>query len=293
MHDHVRPGAATRWSMTSSGNFIRRSGVDWRSDYDGARALGNSPVMHVSVRDAENYAAWLSEQTGRSYRLPSEAEFEYALRAGNSGRYPGETPVRRRRAAATSPAARTSRLRVGTGTTLSSAMAMAGGDRRRWPVSRPMLSACTTWPGICEWVADCWHASYRRAPSDGVAWFNPGCRSRVIRGGNWANAPEQLVRPGGNRRIRTPPMRASAASERHRASPAAGVRALRLRRARQPAGLLEDHRCATIPFPARPKARSDAACSATSAGGCCCWRRAMRCSTGSPIAPSIPTPARR
>ena len=149
---NARPRATRRGHSVvydeRSGNFIRRSGVDWRSDYDGARALGNSPVMHVSVRDAENYAAWLSEQTGRSYRLPSEAEFEYALRAGNSGRYPGETPVRRRRAAATSPAARTSRLRVGTGTTLSSAMAMAGGDRRRWPVSRPMLSACTTWPGI-------------------------------------------------------------------------------------------------------------------------------------------------
>ncbi len=71
-----------------SGNFIRRSGVDWRSDYDGGLAMANAPVMHVSIRDAENYASWLSEQTGRSYRLPSEAEFEYALRAGGSGRYP-------------------------------------------------------------------------------------------------------------------------------------------------------------------------------------------------------------
>ncbi|MGH8818394.1 MAG: formylglycine-generating enzyme family protein, partial [Achromobacter pestifer] len=44
---------------------------------------------------------------------------------------------------------------------------------------------------LSEWVADCWHASYRRAPADGLAWFNPGCRQRVIRGGNWANAPEQ------------------------------------------------------------------------------------------------------
>lgn len=58
-----------------SGNFVRHSGVDWQSDYNGAPALANSPVMHVSVRDAEHYAIWLSEQTGRSYRLPSEAEF--------------------------------------------------------------------------------------------------------------------------------------------------------------------------------------------------------------------------
>jgi formylglycine-generating enzyme required for sulfatase activity len=89
---NARPRATRRGHSVvydeRSGNFIRRSGVDWRSDYDGARALGNAPVMHVSVRDAENYAAWLSEQTGYSYRLPSEAEFEYALRAGSSGRYP-------------------------------------------------------------------------------------------------------------------------------------------------------------------------------------------------------------
>lgn len=89
---NTRPRATRRGHSVvydeRSGNFIRRSGVDWRSDYDGARAMGNQPVMHVSVRDAENYANWLSEQTGRSYRLPSEAEFEYALRAGSSGRYP-------------------------------------------------------------------------------------------------------------------------------------------------------------------------------------------------------------
>lgn len=75
-----------------SGNFIRRSGVDWQSDYNGAQAAPNSPVMHVSIRDAEAYATWLSEQTGRHYHLPSEAEFEYALRAGTTGRYPWGNP---------------------------------------------------------------------------------------------------------------------------------------------------------------------------------------------------------
>ena len=45
---------------------------------------------------------------------------------------------------------------------------------------------------VSEWVADCWHDSYRRAPKDDKAWFNPGCRTRVIRGGSWASAPTQL-----------------------------------------------------------------------------------------------------
>ena len=44
---------------------------------------------------------------------------------------------------------------------------------------------------VSEWVADCWHDGYRRAPTDGEAWVNPGCRTRVMRGGAWASAPEQ------------------------------------------------------------------------------------------------------
>src|SRR3546814_1116858 len=79
-----------------SGNFARVSGVDWRSDYAGAPAGEDLPVLHVSARDAEAYAQWLSEQSGHRYRLPSEAEFEYVLRAGSTSVYPwGEgTPPR-------------------------------------------------------------------------------------------------------------------------------------------------------------------------------------------------------
>ena len=44
---------------------------------------------------------------------------------------------------------------------------------------------------VSEWVADCWHASYRRAPAGGTAWFNPGCRQRVVRGGVWSGSPVQ------------------------------------------------------------------------------------------------------
>jgi formylglycine-generating enzyme required for sulfatase activity len=145
---NARPRATRRGHSVvydeRSGNFIRRSGVDWRSDYDGGRALGNSPVMHVSVRDAENYAAWLSEQTGRSYRLPSEAEFEYALRAGSSGRYPwgdaGVPPPGSGNFTGSKDVSPSGRHWHN-----ASATAMAGGGRRRWPASRPMPSACTTW----------------------------------------------------------------------------------------------------------------------------------------------------
>src|SRR5690606_28755818 len=70
------------------GNFVRRSGVDWRSDFAGSPARPVQPVLHVSARDAQAYADWLAEVSGQHYRLPSEAEFEYALRAGGEGRFP-------------------------------------------------------------------------------------------------------------------------------------------------------------------------------------------------------------
>ena len=44
---------------------------------------------------------------------------------------------------------------------------------------------------VAEWVIDCWHDSYIRAPADGSAWVNPGCDTRVVRGGYWASSPDQ------------------------------------------------------------------------------------------------------
>lgn len=175
-----------------SGNFVRRSGVDWRSAYDGSPAPGTAPVLHVSAADAEAYAAWLAAESGHRYRLPSEAEFEYALRAGGSGRYPwGDEGTPPERAG-----------------NFTGALDRSGGGRRwsnafrgygdgHWGAAPagsflPNTLGLHDLPGnVSEWVADCWHDSYRRAPDDGVAWVNPGCRTKVIRGGSWASSPAQ------------------------------------------------------------------------------------------------------
>jgi formylglycine-generating enzyme required for sulfatase activity len=175
-----------------SGNFARRSGVDWQSDYNGARAAPNSPVMHVSVRDAEAYAKWLSEQTGRHYRLPTEAEFEYALRAGSQGRYPWGD--------AGTPPEGSGNFTGGNDVSPSGRHwnnAFVGYGDGFWGPAPAASFRANAWGlydmggNLSEWVADCWHASYRRAPADGAAWYNPGCRQRVIRGGSWANSPQQ------------------------------------------------------------------------------------------------------
>lgn len=174
-----------------SGNFVRRSGVDWRSDFAGAPAAANLPVVHVSARDAQAYVDWLSEVSGERYRLPSEAEFEYALRAGGSSRYPwgdGE------------PTGRAGNLTGGKdrspgGRGWSNAFRDYGdGHWGPAPVGSftPNAFGLHDLEGnVSEWVADCWHDSYRRAPSTATAWVNPGCRMQVVRGGAWASSPPQ------------------------------------------------------------------------------------------------------
>jgi formylglycine-generating enzyme required for sulfatase activity len=175
-----------------SGNFARRSGVDWQSDYAGTKAADSLPVLHVSVRDAEAYAQWLSLQTGKNYRLPSEAEFEYALRAGTQGRYAwGNGGL---------PPSRFGNLTGGndvspSGRHWSNAFVSYGdGYWGPAPGGSYLPNAYGLYDlgsNVSEWVSDCWHASYRRAPADGASWFNPGCRSRVVRGGSWASSPIQ------------------------------------------------------------------------------------------------------
>lgn len=176
---------------TYSGRLTEKSGVNWEDDYEGKSAEPNSPVIHVSWNDAQAYAAWLARGTGKSYRLPSESEFEYALRGG-----------------------RTSRYWWGDGSPSAVVENITGEKdisrtRRRWSVSFADYSDHYWGPApagsfkpnpfglmdiggnVAEWTRDCWHDSYIRAPADGAAWSNPGCDLHVIRGGYWASSPDQ------------------------------------------------------------------------------------------------------
>jgi formylglycine-generating enzyme required for sulfatase activity len=176
----------------SSGRIAERRGMTWRNDYSGERARDDLPVVNVSWNDAKAYLAWLSTRTGKHYRLPSEAEFEYALRAGSSTRYPW-----------------------GDGDPQNAVGNFTGeGDRspsrRSWSSAFPRYTDGFWGPApvrsfpagafalfdmvgnVSEWVEDCWHDNYTRAPRDSSAWVNPGCERHVVRGGSWGSDPAQV-----------------------------------------------------------------------------------------------------
>jgi formylglycine-generating enzyme required for sulfatase activity len=175
-----------------SGRMIDRHGTSWKDDYLGEHAADNLPVIHVSWNDAQAYVHWLGVRTGKKYRLPSEAEFEYALRAGTTTRYDwGDKNPPKVIANLTGDGDRSPRLHR------SWAKAFPKYSDGHWgpaPVGsfEPNKFGLRDIDGnVSVWIEDCWHENYMRAPADSRAWINPGCTEHVIRGGSWGSSPDQ------------------------------------------------------------------------------------------------------
>ena len=141
----------------------------WPDDHGWGRS--RRPVIDVSWDDAKLFLSWLSQTTKRAYRLPSEAEWEYAARAGTSfpfwwGRSAGGSYAVCEDCSAPPP-----RQTLPTGS------------------MRPNGFGLYDVAGnAAEWVEDCWHDFYRGAPTDGSPWTTAGqCRLRVLRGGSFAS----------------------------------------------------------------------------------------------------------
>ncbi|TGN88192.1 hypothetical protein EOW77_0015205 [Bradyrhizobium yuanmingense] len=142
-----------------------------------ATGKDDAPVSNVSWTDAQQYVAWLAQATKKPYRLPSEAEWEYAARGGTQTKYwwgdklqPGMAGCKDcGELAAEQPA------KVGSFKPNPFGLYDMGG-------------------GIDQWVADCWHRTYQGAPSDGSARTSADCSSHVLRSGSWKN-DSRYVRP--------------------------------------------------------------------------------------------------
>jgi formylglycine-generating enzyme required for sulfatase activity len=152
---------------------------------------GQRPVINVSWHDAQAYAKWLSQKTGEKYRLLSEAEWEYAARAGTSTAF-------------------------WWGNSITTDQANYDGNQSyngspQGEYRKKTLEVHSFQPNpwglyqvhgnVWEWVQDKWHGSYEGAPVDGSAWEAGGGEedTRVLRGGSWVNNPRYLRAAGRNR----------------------------------------------------------------------------------------------
>lgn len=137
------------------------------------------PVIDVSWEDACAYALWLSQQTSKTYRLPSEAEWEYAARAGTETAYWWGNEIGKNRANCD-----------GSGGQWSNKQTAPVGS---FPANPWGLH--DTVGNVWEWVQDKWHGDYQGAAQDGSAWEQGGSNNRVLRGGSWDSSPRTPVRP--------------------------------------------------------------------------------------------------
>lgn len=134
------------------------------------------PVINVGWFDAKDYVAWLSKKTGKTYRLPSEAEWEYAAHGGT-------------------------RTAFSWGAEVGGGKANCAGCGAATDKTMPVKSFPPNGFGLfdmagnaAEWVEDCWNLTYRGAPRDGSAWLTGNCAQRALRGGSF-DSPAAYIKP--------------------------------------------------------------------------------------------------
>lgn len=138
----------------------------------------NRPVINVSWNDAQNYVQWLSDKTKLTYRLPTEAEWEYAARAGTKTSYFWGDAIGKNKANCESCGSQWD-------------------DKKTAPVNSFPANAwglVDMHGNVWEWTQDCYYSNYQSAPLDSGAWekwWSLNC-NRVLRGGSWGNLPQDL-----------------------------------------------------------------------------------------------------
>lgn len=136
---------------------------------DAAFGRGQRPVINVGMLDVEDYLAWLRRTTGKPYRLPSEAEWEYAARGGTTTPWPWGSEIGRNRAACDGCGSEWDRDRTApVGSFAPNAFGL-----------HDMVG------NVAEWTADCWNPSHAGAPADGSARTSGDCTQHVVRGGGY------------------------------------------------------------------------------------------------------------
>jgi len=155
------------------------------------RASARQPVVRVAFDEAEAFCARLSDKSGRAYRLPTEAEWEYACRANTSAAFAFGPTISRKLVNHDGETIRRDRPEGKHSTTRPvGRLGVANG-----------FGLCDMHGNVWEWCEDYWHNNYQDAPADGSAWKSGESRNRVLRGGSWYATAEfcraAVRRPGG------------------------------------------------------------------------------------------------
>lgn len=182
----AKPFAVSKYELTFDdwNACVKGGGCNDYRPNDQGWGRGTRPVVNVSWVDAQQYVAWLSQVTGKTYRLLSEAEYEYAARAGTTTEYPWGDSLKLN----------------------GRAMANCIGCGSRW--DRTQTAPVGSFPpnrfglydmigNVFEWTEDCLHENYNGAPRDGSAWLAANgdqCLSHINRGGSWSGTPA-MARP--------------------------------------------------------------------------------------------------
>jgi formylglycine-generating enzyme required for sulfatase activity len=172
----ARPFAVSKFEITFDDwdSCVRFGGCTSVSDSGWKR--GTQPVINVTWLDAQQYVTWFSRITGQTYRLLTEAEWEYAARAGTDTAYSWGDEIGKRNANCT-----------GCGSEWD--------NKQTAPVDSfaPNAFGLHNMHGnVWQWVQDCYQGNYDGAPSDGSAWTSGDCTNRVRRGGSWGSDPRSL-----------------------------------------------------------------------------------------------------
>jgi formylglycine-generating enzyme required for sulfatase activity len=135
-----------------------------------ANGREDAPITNVSWSDAKQYVSWLATTTRKPYRLPSEAEWEYAARGGTQTKYWwGE------------------QLQLGMANCKDCAGTTADQPLKVGSFKPNPFGLYDMGGGVDQWVEDCWHKNYQGAPTDGSTWQGGDCASHVLRSGSWKN----------------------------------------------------------------------------------------------------------
>jgi formylglycine-generating enzyme required for sulfatase activity len=164
------PVTVEQWNACVDGGGCPKLSAD-------SNAIKTNPARDLSWDDAQQYLKWLGKLSGKTYRLPTEAEWEYADRGGTTTRYWWGDQIRK-------------------------GMANCKDCGDPWRADGP--SDANAFPanpfglydmngGVWEWVADCWQNTYKGAPADGRAWDDAACGARVIRGGSWREGGDYMT----------------------------------------------------------------------------------------------------